>query len=42
MQALDVETIGVPADATPAFLGFTMSGHSLGWAVLTTTAEPPA
>ena len=42
MHALDVESIGVPSDATPAVLGFTMVGHILGRAVLTTTAETPA
>ncbi|MGQ4513096.1 YbhB/YbcL family Raf kinase inhibitor-like protein [Streptomyces sp. DW26H14] len=42
VHALDVEAIGVPADATPAFLGFTMAGHILGRAVLTATAETPA
>ncbi|WP_433330977.1 YbhB/YbcL family Raf kinase inhibitor-like protein [Spirillospora sp. CA-294931] len=42
VHALDVESIGVPADATPAYLGFTMSGHILGRAVLTATAETPA
>jgi Raf kinase inhibitor-like YbhB/YbcL family protein len=42
VHALDVEHIGVPADATPAFLGFTMAGHILGRAVLTATAETPA
>lgn len=39
VHALDVDAIGVPADATPALLGFTMSGHILGRAVLTATAE---
>ncbi|WP_426502220.1 YbhB/YbcL family Raf kinase inhibitor-like protein [Dactylosporangium sp. McL0621] len=42
VHALDVEDIGVPADATPALLGFTMSGHILGRATLVTTAETPA
>jgi Raf kinase inhibitor-like YbhB/YbcL family protein len=42
VHALGVETIGVPAEATPAFLGFTMSGHILGRAVITATAEIPA
>jgi Raf kinase inhibitor-like YbhB/YbcL family protein len=42
VHALDVESIGVPADATPALLGFTMASHILGRAVLTATAETPA
>ncbi|WNI18918.1 YbhB/YbcL family Raf kinase inhibitor-like protein [Actinacidiphila sp. ITFR-21] len=42
VHALDVENIGVPAEATPAFLGFTIAGHILGRAVLTATAEIPA
>ncbi|WP_406835595.1 YbhB/YbcL family Raf kinase inhibitor-like protein [Streptomyces sp. AHU1] len=42
VHALDVESIGVAADATPAALGFTMAGHVLGRAVLTATAETPA
>lgn len=42
VHALDVASIGVPADATPAVLGFTMAGHILGRAVLTFTAETPA
>jgi Raf kinase inhibitor-like YbhB/YbcL family protein len=41
VHALDVESLGVPADATPAFLGFTMSSHILGRAILTATAETP-
>ncbi|MGI5499088.1 YbhB/YbcL family Raf kinase inhibitor-like protein [Lentzea sp. CA-135723] len=39
VHALDVETPGVPADATPALLGFVMSSHVLGRAVLVATAE---
>lgn len=42
VHALDVETIGVPADTSSAFLGFTMARHILGRAVLTATAEIPA
>jgi Raf kinase inhibitor-like YbhB/YbcL family protein len=42
VHALDVEQIGVPAEATPAFLGFTIAGHILGRAVLTVTGETPA
>ncbi|MEU6140060.1 YbhB/YbcL family Raf kinase inhibitor-like protein [Streptomyces sp. NPDC047081] len=42
VHALDVASIGVAADATPAVLGFTMAGHILGRAVLTATAETPA
>lgn len=39
VYALDVENIGIAADATPALLGFMMSQHTLGRAVLITTAE---
>ncbi|HET6356585.1 YbhB/YbcL family Raf kinase inhibitor-like protein [Streptomyces sp.] len=42
VHALDVASIGVAVDATPAVLGFTMVGHILGRAVLTATAETPA
>jgi Raf kinase inhibitor-like YbhB/YbcL family protein len=39
VHALDVESIGVPAGSTPAFLGFNMFGHTLGRAYLKVTAE---
>ncbi|MBB4794633.1 phosphatidylethanolamine-binding protein (PEBP) family uncharacterized protein [Streptomyces nodosus] len=42
MHALDVASLGVPADATPAVLGFTMSGHILGRAAPVATAESTA
>jgi Raf kinase inhibitor-like YbhB/YbcL family protein len=42
VHALDVEDIGVPADSTPAMLGFTMSSHILARATLVGTAEIPA
>jgi Raf kinase inhibitor-like YbhB/YbcL family protein len=42
VHALDIEDIGVGADATPAYLGFTMAGHLLGRATLVGTAETPA
>ncbi|MBL0887401.1 YbhB/YbcL family Raf kinase inhibitor-like protein [Myceligenerans indicum] len=42
VHALDVESIGVPAEAAPAFLGLAMSGHTLGRAVFEITGEIPA
>ncbi|RRJ63983.1 YbhB/YbcL family Raf kinase inhibitor-like protein [Paenibacillus oralis] len=39
VHALDVEKIGVDPSATPALLGFTMLGHTLGRAVLVATGE---
>ncbi|GCE02383.1 phospholipid-binding protein [Embleya hyalina] len=41
VHALDVESIDVPVDGTPALLGFTMSTHTLGRATLTATARTP-
>ncbi|GAA2542661.1 hypothetical protein GCM10010435_08090 [Winogradskya consettensis] len=42
VHALDVENIGVPAEGTPAFLGFTIAGHILARATIVATAETPA
>jgi hypothetical protein len=42
VHVLDVEDIGISIDGTPAMLGFTMSSHILGRAILTGTAEMPA
>ncbi|WP_261558833.1 YbhB/YbcL family Raf kinase inhibitor-like protein [Frankia tisae] len=42
VHALDVEDIGVQADNTPAFFGFTIAPHILARATLTGTAETPA
>jgi len=42
VHALGTDDIGVPADATPAMLGFTMAGHILARATLVATAETPA
>ncbi|WP_413105609.1 YbhB/YbcL family Raf kinase inhibitor-like protein [Streptomyces sp. Inha503] len=39
VQALGVEDIGVETNTTPAMPGFHISGHVLGRAVLTATAE---
>ena len=42
VHALDVEDIGVPAEGTPAFLGFNIAGHILARATIMPTAEIPA
>ncbi|GAB2464467.1 Raf kinase inhibitor-like YbhB/YbcL family protein [Conyzicola lurida] len=42
VHALDVEDIGVPAEGTPAFLGFNIASHILGRATLVATGEIPA
>lgn len=39
VHALDVADLGVPADGTPAYLGFNIASHILARAVLTATAE---
>lgn len=39
VHALDVEKLEIPADASVAFLGFNLFGHTLGRAVLTATCE---
>ncbi len=39
VHALDTADIGVPAEASPALLGFTMSSHILARATLVVTAE---
>lgn len=42
VHALDTPDLGVPADATPAFLGFNIAGHILARATMVVTAETPA
>ena len=42
VHALDIEHVGVDADSTPTFLGFSMHGHTLARATLTGTYEVPA
>jgi Raf kinase inhibitor-like YbhB/YbcL family protein len=42
VHALDVEDIGVPAEGTPAFLGFNIASHILGRATIVATGEIPA
>ncbi len=42
VHALDIPRRASRPDATPAVLGFTMAGHTLGRAVLIATAETPA
>ena len=41
VYALDVEDIGVPADAPPALLGFNLFGHTLARATIVATTEIP-
>ena len=39
VHALDTDDLGVPADATPAFLGFNLFSHTLARATLVPTYE---
>lgn len=39
VHALDVEDLGIAADATPAFLGFNIFFHTLGRAVMVATGD---
>ncbi|MCP2279340.1 YbhB/YbcL family Raf kinase inhibitor-like protein [Nocardia amikacinitolerans] len=39
VHAVDVESLGVPADASPAFLGFNLFSHTLARATLIGTYE---
>ncbi|RLP11774.1 YbhB/YbcL family Raf kinase inhibitor-like protein [Propionibacterium australiense] len=42
VHALDVDHLGIGADATPAFLGFNVFFHTLARGFIVTTAEIPA
>jgi Raf kinase inhibitor-like YbhB/YbcL family protein len=42
VHALDVADLGVPAEGTPAYLGFNIASHILGRATIIVTAEIPA
>ena len=39
VHAVDVEKLDVPADATPAYLGFNLFGHAIARALITGTYE---
>ncbi len=39
VHALDTATLGIPADASPAFFGFNLLSHILGRATIVCTAE---
>ncbi|ONM47923.1 YbhB/YbcL family Raf kinase inhibitor-like protein [Nocardia donostiensis] len=39
VHAVDVESLGVPAEATPAFVGFNLFSHTLARAILVGTYE---
>ncbi|PRC48959.1 YbhB/YbcL family Raf kinase inhibitor-like protein, partial [Mycobacterium sp. ITM-2017-0098] len=39
VHAVDVEKLDVPAEATPAYLGFNLFGHAIARAIITGTYE---
>ncbi len=39
VSALDTSSLGLPAEASPAYVGFTISGHVLARGVITATFE---
>jgi phosphatidylethanolamine-binding protein (PEBP) family uncharacterized protein len=39
VHAVDVETLGIPTEARPAFLGFNLFSHAIARAVLTPIYE---
>ena len=39
MHAVDVEKLDVPAEATPAYLGFNLFSHAIARALITGTYE---
>jgi Raf kinase inhibitor-like YbhB/YbcL family protein len=41
VHALDTDDLGVPADASPAFLGFNLFGHTVARATIVPTFEVP-
>jgi phosphatidylethanolamine-binding protein (PEBP) family uncharacterized protein len=41
VHAVDVESLGIGADVTPAFLGFNLFSHTLGRATIVTWYEAP-
>jgi Raf kinase inhibitor-like YbhB/YbcL family protein len=42
VHAVDVESLGLPDGATPAYLGFNLFSHAIGRAVIHATYEQPA
>jgi phosphatidylethanolamine-binding protein (PEBP) family uncharacterized protein len=42
VHAVDVESLGLPDGATPAYLGFNLFSHAIARAKITGTYEQPA